>query len=251
MSDAILFNPYYKSAEDFWSQHYSYTGQHQFINDGDGNWRIKFLTSGTLTVTNDADIDVFLVGGGGGGVPYKGHTSDVGGNGGGGGYTKTVKNLKLVDGNSYQITIGAGGIGNGSNGGASSAFGQSVAGGRGGYQGTDGGSDGGSGGGLHNKGGTNGGNGSGLSFNGGYGQGSTTKEFGESTGKLYAGGGGGCVPGGTSYAGGDGTAGNGEWVWTTYAGSGKVNTGGGGGGHRRAGYCGNGGSGIVVIRKAK
>ena len=50
---------------------YTYTGSSTFIDDGNGNWRIKFLTSGTLTFTNLGTgvngIDVFLVGGGGSG----------------------------------------------------------------------------------------------------------------------------------------------------------------------------------------
>ena len=54
---------------------YTYTGQAQTVDDGDGNWRIKFLTSGTfmLLSPDTLDIDAFLVGGGGGGgVPQAG-----------------------------------------------------------------------------------------------------------------------------------------------------------------------------------
>ena len=46
---------------------YEYTGQSTFIDDGSGNWRLKFLTSGTLTLKNKITVDVFLVGGGGAG----------------------------------------------------------------------------------------------------------------------------------------------------------------------------------------
>ena len=47
---------------------YAYTGSHTLLDDGDGNWRIKFLTSGTLTfLKNPGSMDLFLVGGGGGG----------------------------------------------------------------------------------------------------------------------------------------------------------------------------------------
>ena len=47
---------------------YTYTGNASLIDDGGGNWRIKFLTSGTLTFTKlgnaKGGLDVFLVGGG-------------------------------------------------------------------------------------------------------------------------------------------------------------------------------------------
>ena len=52
-------------------------------NDGNGNWRIKFLTDGIFRVSENIDIDVFLVGGGGGGGYRSGR---YGGGGGGGGY---------------------------------------------------------------------------------------------------------------------------------------------------------------------
>ena len=74
---------------------FTYTGQYSFIQDGDGHWRIKFLTSGTLTFSslgNGADgADLFIVGGGGGSNTYAG---------GGGGYTVTRHELlgKLLAG---------------------------------------------------------------------------------------------------------------------------------------------------------
>ena len=47
----------------------SYTGTYALLDDGDGNWRIRFLTSGTLTfVKQNATVDVFCVGGGGAGT---------------------------------------------------------------------------------------------------------------------------------------------------------------------------------------
>lgn len=57
---------------------FTYTGDYEIVNDSDepitvsqGNWKIRFLTSGTLTFTNlngaEGGIDVFLVGGGGAG----------------------------------------------------------------------------------------------------------------------------------------------------------------------------------------
>ena len=67
---------------------YTYTGNHQMLDDGNGHWRIKFLSSGVLEwLSPDTEIDVFLVGGGGaGGIGGKNMCG-----GGGGGYTKTVK----------------------------------------------------------------------------------------------------------------------------------------------------------------
>ena len=47
---------------------FTYTGNYQIISEDDsGNWKIKFLTSGTFTAMNDVLIDIFAVGGGGGG----------------------------------------------------------------------------------------------------------------------------------------------------------------------------------------
>lgn len=195
---------------------YTYTGTHKFIDDGDGNWRIKFLSSGTLTFSKlgnaENGIDVFLVGGGGKGQAASSYVYS----GGGGGYTATYKNIIPQKDTNYSITIGAGATAAKGNGGASSAFGYSAAGGKGGsaavrdlsrydsgvwYHATGG--DGGSGGGAkiggRPTGGTDGGNGQGSARAGadmanwakrGAGQGTTTREFGESTGTLYSGGGG-------------------------------------------------------------
>ncbi len=53
------------------SPNFTYTGNCAVIDDGNNNWRVKFLTSGTLTFHNlinaSNGIDVFLVGGGGSG----------------------------------------------------------------------------------------------------------------------------------------------------------------------------------------
>ena len=48
---------------------FTYTGTYETVDDGDGNWRIKFLTSGIFTLLKPKQllIDVFCVGGGGGG----------------------------------------------------------------------------------------------------------------------------------------------------------------------------------------
>lgn len=153
---------------------FTYTGNYQLVDDGKSNgrqnWRLKLLTSGTLTFTRSpGTLDVFLVGAGGSG---------------GGGFS-------------------------GGNGG------------------------------------TNGGSGSkGSEGQGGAGQGTTTREFGESTGQIYAGGGGGS--GGKA---GDDTAGAGQGSYSATLSNGEANTGGGGGGvNYSAGGFSSGGSGIVILR---
>ena len=46
---------------------FTYTGNYQIISEDDsGNWKIKFLISGTFTAMNDVLIDIFAVGGGSG-----------------------------------------------------------------------------------------------------------------------------------------------------------------------------------------
>ena len=195
------------------------------IDDGGGNWRIKFLSSGVLTWLKNMLIDAFLVGAGGGGSLA----------GAGGGYTTTVKGISLLANSSYAITVGAGGaaatsLGAGSVGGSTSAFEITTTGGNGGSSFTNGpsGGNGGSGGG--NNGGTGGTDGSdgvknsSSSGSAGKGQGTTTREFGEPTGDLYASGGSGISDG--AEAGADNTGDGGDY--------GKA-----------------GGSGIVVIRKHK
>lgn len=231
---------------------YTYSGDSYFTDEGNGNWNISLLTSGTFRFTklNSAanGIDVFCVGGGGGGVQTSSH-----GGGGGGGYTATHSALPNVN-TDYPVVIGAGGAVN-SNGSATSAFGVSANGGETGSS-KDGG-NGGSGGGVGSSsgaggdGGSDGGNGTSKTGTGGTGQGTTTRAFGELDGTLYAGGGGGCsgaynYDGGAGGAGGGGTGASGA----TFAGtSGTVNTGGGGGGgYNNTGAAGSGGSGIVIIR---
>lgn len=224
---------------------FTYTGDYEIVNDSDepitvsqDNWKIRFLTSGMLTFTNlngaENGIDVFLVGGGGNGETIRGAR------GGGGGYTKTVKGVSIAIATPYTITIGA-------SSGTSSAFGAS-ANGASGVNGGSGGGGGGSSSGTSGDGGSNGGNGTaGNVSQGGTGQGRTTREFGESTGKLYSGGGGGSAAG--AGAAGDSTAGAGA----NYGGAAKngvANTG-GGGGAAYGGTAGHGGSGIVIIRNAR
>ena len=234
-----------------------------------------FTSSGTFTVpANVRSIDIFCVGGGGGGTYTSG---DWGGCGGGGGYTKTWKNISVSPGQAFTVTIGTGGVGGvgipaHTDGGSTSVGNYSVAGGKKvsfGSRGPSGGSGGGhSGWGrsgsdalfcVGGNGGSNGGNGSNDecretyttydTFYGGSGQGTTTAAF--ETGTVYAGGGGGGgssrTANSTAGTGGSGGGGNASV-------HGTANTGGGGGGGGRASNtafdqpAGNGGSGIAIIR---
>lgn len=234
---------------------FTYDGGYSVILDS-GGWKVKFLTSGTLTMKDRANVDVFLVGGGGNGRGYsRRQTSDqqggqyyqtTYGGGGGGGYTFTQKEVMLVAGHEYVIIVGGSG--------SASAFiaqdeteietinyfanpGQNA----GLTSGGDGGS-GGSGSGLYMtylngsyyagqrevRGGTDGGNGQQFSGTPGTGQGTTTREFGEPSGELYA-------SGGNSY-----------YSYTEIPAV-IPNTGNGGTG----GDNGAGASGIVIIRNAR
>ncbi len=218
---------------------FTYSGTYQLIDDGDKNWRIKFLTSGTLEFTDLGNakngIDVFLVGGGGGGSHCVG---------GGAGYTKTAK-VSVKKGSSYDIIIGAGGTGtnNGgvaqdvTGGGATTALGVTADGGEAGQYNSRGG-NGGSGGagvGINLVGGEDGADGNGGAP--GTGQQMTTREFGETSGTLYA------TGGGTAGHYGNGSNANAN-TGDGGQGGGSVNSG-------TAMQSGNGGSGIVIIRNAR
>lgn len=167
-------------------------------------WRIKFLSSGSFTPLKNMNIDAFLVGGGGG-------RSNILCGGGGSGYTTTVRSIVLTANTAYPIVVGAAGKNitegslNGTDGGTTSAFAASALGGKGSKRGYNTskqpGADGGSGGGGLNisgvhanysnaAGGTDGGDGTTATTAGGKGQGTTTREFGETNGDLYASGGG-------------------------------------------------------------
>lgn len=276
----------------------------------------------TLLKPDFANIDVFLVGGGGGGGSSCGggvNGENASAGGGGGGYTKTQKAIYITSGTAYNIVVGSGGngsigtrdtIANALDGGSSSAFSFNVNGGKGavannaayGGNGTPGGAGGsGGGGGTPSNsasyissctGGSNGSDGKGAdgyasgshwSSVGGKGQGTTTKEFGEASGELYAGGGGAGgiarwsgssnVPA-SGALGGEGGGGAGgtssgfgpSGLTNTYIAPRNGNNGivnkGGGGGSAGALVCvgqqswtpangGNGGSGIVIIRNMR
>ncbi len=233
---------------------YTYTGNHQMLDDGNGHWRIKFLSSGVLEwLSEDAQIDVFLVGGGGSGSA----------GGGGGGYTQTHQKQILEKNQMVQIYVGAGGE-DGSGG--TSYYGNLYA--QGGTSthsngiGGDGGSGGGGGergsdpynpSGTAGRGGSDGGNGEDLSSYsyGGRGQGRTTREFGEPEGALYSGGGGGRdLYGGAP--GGEGT----PVIAAHGASAGNLRGGGPGGGYGGGGGGSSSGKskgaqGIVIIRDAR
>lgn len=238
---------------------FTYSGDYQVVQDNDapisdfanwkGNWKIRFLTSGTFTVRNmygwNGAIDVFLVGGGGG--------TSTGFNGGaGGGYTKTGKDISVQKNTPYSIVVGAGG--DGADGGFTSAFSLTADGGKMGVRNNKRGGDGGSGGGGYHgtrnagNGGADGSDGEQGAGDGpgGSGQGTTTREFGEPTGKLYSGGGGGgAYPASNGGDGGDGGG-------AKYATSAEENTGGGAGGNTDNNKTTRkGGSGIVIIRNAR
>ena len=226
---------------------FEYTGDYVTRSDG----VIELRSSGTFTSLKAQSVDVFLAGRAG---------DTKGSAGGGGGFTLT-ESLFLGEETTYAVTIGAGGAAIGTSpsveyapSGGNTTFGNLVVnGGQGGRRqyrngGTrsDGG-NGGSGGGASAKGGTNGANGNlGQDPNAiaGTGQGTTTREFGELAGKLYAGGGTATWSGGTS-SGVDGGGGASNSA-------GQANTGGGGGatgGTLPASFA--GGSGIVCIRLHK
>lgn len=181
----------------------------------------RFYPAGHYTWTvppGCTEVDVFLVGGGCGGNERYTDT------GGAGGYTKTFKKdtsgwrdgdaIPVTPGHTIPIIVGRGSIGSinstpPNNGGYSQflnsnyrAYGGSMYGSENNPWRSDGGSGSGGGGSIGGNGGSDGGNGSnGSAHEGGRGQGHTTRDFGESSGKRNAAGGG----GGSRGNGGDGT----------------------------------------------
>lgn len=236
---------------------FTYTGEYEILSDDDKpivssneNWKIKFLTSGILTFysLNGAKdgIDVFLVGGGGGGCSW--NNSSYYGPGGGGGYTTTQTFNSLNTNQVYEIVVGTGGTGStansnsspATNGTASTAFSFVANGGTAPEADrSPGGSGGSAGSPLVSTGSPHAGfidgagnNEAGLdsAWRAGWGQGTTTREFGEINNKLYSSGGPAKSAVGINA---------------------KPNTGDGGSGSSTAGPGGNGGSGIVIIRNAR
>lgn len=234
---------------------------YDFIEESLGNWKIRFLESGTLKFLENQPeyLDVFLVGGGSGGSNQRNYLPGIGGSGG---FTKRGI-IKLSKEENYDIKIGAGGK-NGTNGEDSSAFGLIAKGGIAPIANNFIGEGGSGGGGYEGEnsnsnditkvapmdGASNGNDASGVKLElddayAGKGQGFTTREFYETNGKLYAGGGGGATNGHNGI-GGEGGGGKGGAEAT----AGEPNTGGGGGGKYSANGM-PGGSGIVVIRNIR
>lgn len=275
-----IVNTHYGFCAKGGALNFTYTGEYNVRDDG----VVELLTSGTLVFLDPAVIDIFCVGGGGGGASPRTGISTAGGfGGGGGGYTVTARRHSVSG--SYIVTIGAGGAA--MNDGEVTSFGTelSAPGGKS-HQSSEShnqrlaGSNGGSGGGGgvsynsdYGTGGSDGSNGepgtgstgSTGGVPGGTGQGMTTREFGESSGKLYAGGGGGGRYINTSSPvismGGPGGGGSGAWHGSLNAQSqaataGVANTGGGGGGGAQnpnsvSKSGASGGSGIVCFRRAQ
>lgn len=259
---------------------FSYTGESR-TESNENYWYIYLLSSGELTFTRaKSAFDVFLVGGGAGG---NGGDGSGGGAGGCGGKTLTKNGLTAAANQAYTITIGKGGAGGAaygfaSAGGATSAFGASAAGGTIGVDNkvysaawATGGSGGGTGSYSDQAAGAGGSDGedgykawvqstvhnSSGDYYAGSGQGTTTRAFGETSGALYAAGGGGGSRDGwvMGNVAGDDSGGNGGG--SVYSGSGypstvgynaPANRGGGGGGGSGGMAGGSGGSGIVILR---
>lgn len=101
---------------------YTYTGDHECIDDGDGNWLVKLKSSGVLTITEvgknwDGKSDMFILGAGGAGVNTDGVAP------GGGGYYETANSVYLRRGMGFSAMIGAGATAVESSGGASAMVG--------------------------------------------------------------------------------------------------------------------------------
>lgn len=238
---------------------FTYTGTYNFYDEGNDNWHLELLSSGTLTFTSmgasNYGIDSFVVGGGAGGGRCT--SKYYGGCGGNGGCVYTGSQYFPTLNTGYSATIGAGGA-RSANGSASSIFGYSAAGGltqtgtstasryhaaapTGGYTSATNGGDGG----YSSNNATNGSNGVypfgvpgmtgcnyryGASGGGSAGYNSSSRMTTAGTGGLDGGG------NGASSINGSGT-------------NGTANRGaGGGGGTATSGYGGTGGSGIIILR---
>ena len=201
------------------------------------NWKARILTSISITAKKDGYIDTFLLGAGASGSTRESTVGNYGA-GGGSGTTKTVKNIQVKANQTYEIVIGSGGQpvqgapAWGKAGGDTTAFGHTATGGENLTVGPDigisvGGTGGSGGAGKDGAPGTDGSDGTGEYP--GKGQNTTTREFGEPNGKLYA---------------------NGGRFGQASPDNAPDNTGNGGDG-ARGGRSGPGSSGIVIIRNAR
>ena len=269
---------------------YEYTGVANYTESGTDDWELEFDSSGTFTPYETISVDIFAVGGGGGGSygPVNNWTS-AGGGGGRIFYQRGIT-LQANQSYSIIIGAGgAGGTSSakaGTDGGESTFMKGSTklytaAGGSAPIWSSDStyvkGGSGGSGGAAPLKwsviteniaaakrGGENGGSGAYVSSAGAtwsdcgghqwYKMFDNTRKFRSNSGTLYASGGGhGGYNTGTYTigAGGGGSgAGDGSSTSGTRGSSGSANRGGGGGGGWNS-AGGDGGSGVVIIRKAK
>lgn len=269
---------------------YEYTGVANYTESGTDDWELEFDSSGTFTPYETISVDIFAVGGGGGGSygPVNNWTS-AGGGGGRIFYQREIT-LQANQSYSIIIGAGgAGGTSSakaGTDGGESTFMKGSTklytaAGGSAPIWSSDStyvkGGSGGSGGAAPLKwsviteniaaakrGGENGGSGAYVSSAGAtwsdcgghqwYKMFDNTRKFRSNSGTLYASGGGhGGYNTGTYTigAGGGGSgAGDGSSTSGTRGSSGSANRGGGGGGGWNS-AGGDGGSGVVIIRKAK
>ena len=202
-----------------------------------------YVSSGTWIAPDNINmVDVECWGGGGGGGGSTRRQANGGGGGGGGGYAKST-NISVTPGQSYQVTIGAGGTGggqgaNGGNGGSSSFNNNTVV--------ASGGSGGGVGNATPGTAGAGGTNSTGdTTYNGGNGAAGTNPTGGgggEGSGSTSNGNNANGSTGGSGTDGGDG--GNGG-ASNTNGSAGTIPGGGGGGAGRGAtfrGYSGGNGS---------
>ena len=247
------------STGTFTEDDYTYTGDSEFINEGNGNWIVEFTTSGILTLKKTLLVDMYLLGGGQGGYSgdhwgggYHGDDYYAGGKGGQGGFITFVYRASLLPG-TYEITIGDGGTtGNGVAGGATEFAGHQAPGGGSNSQGYAGGALGG----ISGQG-----RGSWTPYEGGQGNDSTVDDF---TGENRGGGGSGGYSAKKEYYGGwsynfvdegGGSKGGGHAQDAPTGSGGKAteattNYGGGGfGGTNGTGHAGS--SGVVQIRNAR
>jgi hypothetical protein len=232
----------------------SYTGDMDFVDEGDGNWNITLTTSGTLTFTvepPEAAIDVLLVAGGGGGGKA---LTDSGGGGAGGGGGAVYDEDHAVTAGDYPVVIGAGAVATtsssvrGNLGGNSTFDGLTATGGGGGGSGTS-------------TTGRGGGCGGGGAANAGSGAAGTQGGNGANAGAINGGGGGGMGGNGSGTAGGVALSNSITGTAVGYAGGGgggvsgggaQSNTpGGGGGGGWNTGNPTGGKDGLMIFRNAR
>jgi hypothetical protein len=255
----------------------SYTFKVKVVNAN--GTTVESSATNSITIVSTITVSfMHIIAGGASGGNYGSSPVTVGSGGGGAGGAKTFTNVVLQPGDTYTVTVGAGGarknnsVGNA--GSASSITGSLISGisttggGGGGGNGEDGANGGSGGGGARGSGGVgvsgegNNGGGNSTSQNAGSGgggkggagstgSGNTGGNGGSSTtieGIALAGGGGGAGIDNRGFGGGGG-AGNGSTQSFSVQDA-NANTGSGGGGGTLNGYGGAGGSGTVILKYA-